>query len=217
MISFNNINTGYIPCVLGPQLAAKLTHKAIGHHGEADILLGCFPHAIFTKVPSLNPNLNIVDFAHTAFGQPCPIPIQIDDEGVKAQDVYLIKNGQVHEAMTNKKTAAELESPLTGNARAASILHKPLIRMRNIALLPSGNYRNTLEAMLSSLDNGYYLVDGGHGEWEPNGEFVYEISEGYRIKNGEICDKLPDNIVIFGSCVRYLRSISTGQPHTKIA
>ena len=191
-----------------PPITAKLTHEAIGHHAEADILLSCFPHAVFLKIPSLHPDLNIIDFAHTAFNQPCPLPIYNDDEGTKAQDVHIIKNGQVHQAMTNKKTAAELGSPLTGNARAASLLHKPLVRMRNTALLPSGKYRNTPSSILSSLENGYYLIDGNHGESELDGDFIYKISEGYHIRDGEICERLPDNAIVFGNCVNFVRSIS---------
>ena|GEM_PF-3478852 len=195
----------YTHCVLSPRMAAKLIHETLGHQAESDFILENFPYSTFVRLPSLLSSLNVIDYAHQAFGKPCPCPMHIDDEGTTARDVQIIKNGQVCESMTNRETAASLKAPLTGNAQAIDYKHEPVIRMRNTAILPD---KNTADDIIASIDNGYYLVDGSEGGSEPNGDFAYRISIGYRIKNGEICESLNDNAIVWGSTADFLKSIS---------
>lgn len=198
------IDDAYAHCILSPRMASKIIHEALGHHAEGDFVLNSFPHSPFVMMPSLHPKVNVIDYANTAFGEKCPLPIYIDDEGVAAQDVQLIKSGRVSEFMTNRETAYQLESPLTGNARAASYKDEPLARMRNTALLPG---TDSLKEMIASVDEGYYLVDGADGDGELNGDFAYQVSIAYRIKNGKLCESVKD-AVVWGDCINFMRSIS---------
>jgi len=199
------VNDDYAHCVLGARMAAKLIHEAIGHQAEADFAHS--PHSCFASLKKSTPlssKINIVDYAHTAFGENCPLPIYIDDEGVTAQDAHIIKAGKICDFMTNRETASLLKLPLTGNAISSDFQHEPLIRMRNTALLPS---EDTLDEMLASIKNGYYIIDGCDGGGDINGEFAFHVSIGYRIKNGKICESLKD-AVIWGNCKDFLKSIS---------
>lgn len=198
------IDDSYVPCVLAPKMTSKVVHEAVGHQLEADFALDTYPDSALLHVSSAISTLNVVDYAHTSFGQSCPYPIYIDDEGVTARDSYLIKDGRFCSYMTNRETAALLNASLTGNARAASYQHEPLIRMRNTALLPSESLANE---MISSIEDGYYLVDGSDGNGDINGEFAYQVSIAYRIKNGIICESIKD-CMVWERSLDFLNSIS---------
>ncbi|MCL2050235.1 MAG: TldD/PmbA family protein [Lachnospiraceae bacterium] len=194
----------YATCILSPKMSAKMIHESIGHHAEADFMLSSFPNAPIKKLPDLNEKINIVDYASKAFGELCPLPVYIDDEGVIARDVEIIKNGKPCSLMTNRETASLLDLPLTGNARASGCGDSPLIRMRNTALLPADE---TVADMISSVKEGYYLIDGYDGYSDINGEFAYQVAIGYHIKNGKLAESLKD-CIIWGECADFLSSIT---------
>ena len=194
----------YIYCVLAPKIAAELIRVTLGFHAEADFMISCLPHSFFLKLPSLSHKITVADFAHSAFGEPCPYPVYVDDEGVACKDVYIVDKGRIGACMTDKTTAASLGLPLTGNARIPKSERKPTICMRNTALLPN---HDTLDNMISTIPNGFYFVDGFNFEGETNGDFACLIAEAYHIKNGKVCEKACNN-VIWGSGRDFLRSIT---------
>jgi len=199
-----HIPDSYSACVLSPKMAAKLIHEAFGHLAEADYVLAKAPLAPLYCIPPLSNKITIVDYAHTAFGKTVPMPMYIDDEGVTAQDVTLIKDGQVNACMTSLETSALLGTPLTGNARAATYQNEPLVRMRNTALHP---WHDDPAQILASIENGYYLVDSSEDGGDPSGEFASKVSIAYKVKNGQICESIKD-CVIWGNAVEFLRSIT---------
>jgi TldD protein len=127
--------------------------------------------------------VTMVDFAHTALGKPCPLPVYVDDEGVVAEDVTLIEKGVLKGFMHSRETARHFGVKPQGNARAFSFSDEPLIRMRNTAILPG---KVKLEDMIASIDDGYYLVKTGNGQADTTGEFMFSIDLGYEIKKGKI-------------------------------
>ena len=94
--------------------------------------------------------------------------------------------------MHNKDSARHFKSDPTGNARAFEFSDEPLIRMRNTAFVP-GNY--TLKEMISSIDDGYYLVKTGNGQADSTSEFMFAITMGYEIKNGKLGRAIKDTTV----------------------
>ena len=195
-----------IPTVIfHPTLAAKLTHETIGHLAEADFILQVGANAPWLILPPLSPKITVVDYAHTAFGKPVPLPMYTDDEDTPTQDVTIIQNGLSKNIMTSLHTAAALNLPLTGNARKAEPDDTPLTRMRNTALLPG---TDCPKAMLASIEDGYYLVDSEFDSSDPEtGEFASKISEGYRVRGGKICEALPP-CFIYGYATEFLQSIA---------
>jgi TldD protein len=176
-------NAGLKKCVLHPDLAGMLAHEAIGHTVEADIVLGgsVAAHNVGKQVAS--EIVTMVDFAHTALGQTCPLPVYVDDEGVVAEDAMLIENGILKGFMHSRETARHFDAKPTGNARAFTFSDEPLIRMRNTAIIPG---KNKTEDMIASIDDGYYLVKTGNGQADTTGEFMFSVEEGYEIKNGKL-------------------------------
>lgn len=176
-------DAGLRKCILHPELAGILAHEAVGHTVEADIVLGgsVAAHNVGKQVAS--ELVTMVDFAHTALGDPCPLPVYVDDEGVVAQDVTLIENGVLKNFMHSRETARHFGVKPQGNARGFLFSDEPLIRMRNTAILPG---RSKLDDMISSIDDGYYLVKTGNGEADTTGEFMFSVGLGYEIKNGKL-------------------------------
>jgi len=176
-------NAGLSKCVMGPELAGILAHEAVGHTVEADIVLGgsVAAHNVGKEVAS--ELVTMVDFAHTAMGKPCPLPVYVDDEGTIAEDVTLIEKGILKGFMHSKESARHFEAKAMGNARAFGFSDEPLIRMRNTAILPG---RSSLEEMIAGINDGYYLVKSGNGQADTTGEFMFSIGLGYEIKKGKI-------------------------------
>ena len=183
---------GYKTVVLGGYLSGMLAHEAVGHTVEADLVLGGS-----VAGPSLNKRVgsdlvNLVDFAHTAFGKEAPLPIYLDDEGTPAEDVVLIKDGVLTGYMNSRESAEHFGMKPMGNARAYNFSDEPLIRMRNTAVLPG---KDKLEDMIASVDDGYYLVRTNNGQADTTGEFMFGVSMGYEIKNGKLGKAILDTTI----------------------
>ena len=176
-------NAGMHKCILHPELAGMLAHEAVGHTVEADLVLGGSVAADNLNKQVASELVTMIDFAHTALGEPCPLPVYVDDEGVLAQDAILIENGILKGYMHNRETARHFGVLPQGNARAFTFSDEPLIRMRNTAILPG---KSKLNDMIGSIDNGYYLVKTGNGQADTTGEFTFSLGLGYEIKNGKI-------------------------------
>ena len=174
---------GMHKCILHPDLAGILAHEAVGHTVEADIVLGGSVAADNLNKQVASEMINMVDFAHTALGKPCLLPVYVDDEGVPAEDVNLIENGVLKNFMHSRETARHFDVKPQGNARAFAFSDEPLIRMRNTAILPG---KDKLEDMIASIDDGYFLVKTGNGQADTTGEFMFSVGLAYEIKNGKL-------------------------------
>jgi TldD protein len=190
--------------VLDADLAGILAHEAIGHTTEADLVLGgsvAGPNVGKTVASEL---VSLTDFANTAFGQRCPVPVYVDDEGTAAQDVPIIADGVLKGFMHNKETALRFGVAPTGNARAFEFSDEPLVRMRNTSFLP-GN--STLEEMIASVDDGYYLMRASNGQADATSEFMFGVVLGYEIKGGKLGRAIRDT-TISGVAFDVLRTVS---------
>lgn len=179
-------------CILGGDLAGMLSHEAVGHTTEADLVLGgsVAGHCVNKRVAS--ELVTLVDFAHTALGKTVPLPIYVDDEGTKAEDVVIIEDGVLKNFMHSRETARRFDAKPLGNARAYAFNDEPLIRMRNTAILPG---KSKLEDMIASVDDGYYLIDTNNGQADTTGEFMFGICMGYEIKHGKLGRALLDTTI----------------------
>ena len=104
----------------------------------------------------------------------------------------LIENGILKGYMNTRETAAHFGAEPCGNARAWNFNDEPLIRMRNTCILPG---KSTLDDMIASIDDGYYLIDSSNGQADLTGEFMFGVSLGYEIKHGKLGKALLDTTV----------------------
>lgn len=183
---------GMADCVLDADLAGILAHEAIGHTTEADIVRGGSVAGDYVGQQVASPLVTLVDFAHTAQGVRCPVPVYIDDEGTPAEDATLIEQGILQGFLHNKETANHFQVPPTGNARAFDFSDEPLIRMRNTAILPGVS---KISEMIASIDDGYYLMKSSNGQADSTSEFMFGIVQGYEIKHGKLANALRDTTI----------------------
>lgn len=183
---------GYKTVILGGMMSGMLAHEAVGHTVEADLVQGgsVAQSALHKMVAS--PMVSLVDFAYKAFGKEAPLPVYLDDEGIAAEDVTLIRNGELVGYMNNRESAAQFQMRPRGNARAWMFSDEPLIRMRNTAILPG---KDKLEDMISSIEDGYYLMSSNNGQADLTGEFMFGVTQGYEIKQGKLARALLDTTV----------------------
>ena len=178
--------------ILGGIMTGMLSHEAVGHTVEADLVLGGSVAAHNLNKQVASELVNLTDFAHTAFGKPCPLPVYVDDEGTEAVDVPLIENGILTGYMNSRESAQHFGMNPGGNARAWMFSDEPLIRMRNTSVHPG---KDKLEDMIASIDDGYYLIDSTNGQADTTGEFMFGVSMGYEIKNGKLGKALLDTTI----------------------
>lgn len=197
-------DAGNKECVLDADLAGILAHEAVGHTTEADLVLGGSVAANLLNKEAASPLVNLTDFANTAMGKTCPVPVYIDDEGTKAEDTVIIKDGILKSFMHNKESALHFNVKPTGNARAFAFSDEPLVRMRNTAILPG---KSKLEDMIASVDDGYYLIKSSNGQADATSEFMFGIVLGYEIKNGKLGKAIKDT-TISGVAFDMLKTVS---------
>ena len=195
---------GLKTCVLAPELTGILAHEAIGHTCEADLVLGGSIAGSHLGHPVASPLVSLVDFAHTALGATCPVPVVVDDEGSAAQDAVLIDRGILKGFLHNKESARHFGVAPTGNARAFRFSDEPLIRMRNTAILPG---TAKLEEMIASLDDGYYLMRPSNGQADTTSEFMFGVTLGNEVKNGKLGRAIKDT-TISGMAFQVLQTVS---------
>ena len=185
-------DSGIKECILDADLAGILSHEAIGHTTEADLVRGGSVAGDYMDQQVASPLVTLVDFASRALGEICPVPVFIDDEGTVAEDAVIIENGILKRYMHNKESAASFNARPTGNARAYRFSDEPIIRMRNTAILPG---KSKLEDMIASVDDGYYLMKPSNGEADTTSEFMFGVVMGYEIKKGRLGRAIRDTTI----------------------
>lgn len=183
---------GLKDCILAPDLAGILAHEAVGHTVESDIVLSGSVAANLMDKKVASEIVTMVDYAHTAFGETCQVPVYFDDEGIEATDQILIENGILKGYMQNKYNGALMGQTTNGNARAFEFFDEPLIRMRNTCILPG---KSKLNEMIESIEDGYYLSNPTNGQADTTSEFMFGVSMGYEIKNGKLGRAILDTTV----------------------
>ncbi len=183
---------GLKTCILSGMLSGMLSHEAVGHTVEADLVLAGSVAAHNLGKPVASELVSMTDFAHTAFGEAAPLPVYADDEGTIATDAPLIRDGVLVGYMNNRESAQHFGVGPAGNARAWLFSDEPLIRMRNTAVHPGSS---RLADMIASIDDGYYLINTGNGQADTTGEFMFGVTMGYEIKRGKLGRALLDTTI----------------------
>ena len=92
----------------------------------------------------------------------------------------------------------------TGNGRRESYRFVPQVRMSNTFIAPG---RDDPAAVVADLKKGFFVVKMGGGQVNTiNGDFVFEVSEGYLIENGE-CTRPVKNASLIGNGPKALASV----------
>ena len=202
LIKAPKVEGGVYPVVLNPQLAGVFVHEAFGHLSEADFVYEN-PQALeMMKLGRrFGPDfLNIIDDG-TLKGESGYVPY--DEEGIPGERSYLIKEGILVGRLHSRETAARLNEKPTGNARAISTSHSPIVRMTT-TFIDKGD--STFESMLSGIKNGIYACDflGGMTDLE---RFTFSSAYAYKIENGKITTPLRD-VILSGNVFETLKNVT---------
>ncbi|BDU69661.1 hypothetical protein GETHOR_17620 [Geothrix oryzae] len=172
---------GTFPVVLSSSAGGTMIHEACGHGLEADLALAgmsAFAGKLGQKVAA--EGVTIIDdgtLPHKRGSQ------AIDDEGNPVSRVVLIENGVLKAYLQSRKTSRKMNAEPTGNGRRESYRHLPIPRMRN-TFLAAGS--EAPEAILRDLDRGLLVKRMGGGQVDTvTGNFVFQVTEGYWVENGE--------------------------------
>ena len=172
---------GTFPVVLCSSAGGTMIHEACGHGLEADLALAgmsAFAGKLGQKVAA--EGVTIIDdgtLPHKRGSQ------AIDDEGNPVSRVVLIENGVLMAFLQSRKTSNKMDTEPTGNGRRESYRNLPIPRMRNTFLAPGSE---APEAILRDLDRGLLVKHMGGGQVDTvTGNFVFQVTEGYWVENGE--------------------------------
>jgi TldD protein len=193
---------GTFTVVLSSRAGGTMVHEACGHGLEGDFVkkgLSIYAGRLGEQVAS--PLISVVDDGTLPHRRGSGT---IDDEGVPTRRVVLIEDGVLRGYLHSRKSADELSMRPTGNGRRESYRYRPIPRMRNTLILPGSS---DPDAILRSVEDGILVCRMGGGEVDiTSGKFVFEVSEAYRIRGGEIAEPLRDATLI-GSGPEVLSSI----------
>ena len=110
----------------------------------------------------------------------------IDDEGNPTQKNVLIENGILKNYMVDRLGSRRMNMPVTGNSRRQNYTFEPTSRMTN-TYIDNGPDKN--EDIIKSIEYGIYAKKMGGGSVNPlTNDFNFAVSEGYIVRNGEICE-----------------------------
>ena len=173
---------GKMAVVMAGEAGGTMVHEACGHGLEADLVqkrLSVYAHQKGEKVAS--DLITVVDDATISgrYGS-----FRFDDEGSPAQKTVLIKDGVLQEFMYDRLTSMREKRASTGNGRRESYQDKPIPRMTN-TYIASG--KENPERIIGHVKNGLLIKKMGGGQVNTtNGDFVFDVAEGYLIRDGQV-------------------------------
>jgi TldD protein len=181
MLDADPAPAGRMPVVLGSEAGGTMIHEAVGHGLEADHIDKNMSKYCGRLGQMIAPSsVTVVDDG--------TIPARrgtahVDDEGTPCRRTVLVEEGRLVRYMNDLRTARKMGHEPTGNGRRESYQHKPIPRMTNTLICPG---TADPAEILASTPNGLYVRKMGGGQVSPlNGDFVFEVSEGYLIRNGK--------------------------------
>jgi len=201
LLSAKPVVGGKYTVILDQDLAGVFIHEAFGHFCEADFL---FKNERLSKIMTLGARfgeeiLNVVDDGYMP-GLRGNVPY--DDEGVARAKTYLIKKGILTSLLHSRETAKKMGGSPTGNARAVSYEHEPIVRMTNTYIEPG---TASFEELISEIKEGIYVKNwyGGTTSMEM---FTFSAGEAYMIRRGRLAEPLRP-VVLTGNVFATLMNI----------
>ncbi|MDL1871706.1 TldD/PmbA family protein [Deltaproteobacteria bacterium PRO3] len=174
--------SGPMTVVVAAEAGGTLVHEAVGHGLEADLAregLSVYQGRLGEAVA--NPLITVLDDP-TLPGKRGSF--LFDDEGTPARRNVLIDRGVLKNYMYNRIYAERDGVPSTANGRRESYRHRPIVRMTNTMIAPG---KDDPAAILREVERGLYVTRMGSGQVNTvNGDFVFEVGEGFLIRKGKL-------------------------------
>lgn len=196
-----SVTGGAYPVVLDNELAGVFIHEAFGHLSEADFV---YENPQAREMMTLGrrfgrPVLNVGDNG-AAPGLRGTLPF--DDEGTPTQDTPLIREGILVGRLHSRETAAALGERPTGNARAISFRHPPIVRMTNTYI---ANGTGSFADLIKDIPLGVYACSAFGGQTMLE-NFSFTAAYGHMIRDGKVAELVKD-VVLAGNLFQTLDRI----------
>lgn len=197
------IEGGNYTVVCDPNLAGVFVHEAFGHLSEGDNVAD---DPRMQEVLKLGRKfgdgyLNIYD---TGLDEGLRGYLAYDDEGVKTEKTWLIREGELVGRLHSRETAGRMGEKPTGNARAISYKFPPIPRMRNTCI--GNGPHGSFDDLIKDVKLGVYAIDSAGGQ--TNGElFTFTAGEAFMIRNGKLAERVRD-VTLGGNVFDTLRNIT---------
>ncbi len=194
--------SGAMPVVMSSSAGGTMIHEACGHGLEGDAVskgLSVYKDRLGDRVA--DERVTVIDDATLKghYGS-----FDFDDEGHAGRRNVLIENGVLKQYMYDVRSSRRAGTVSTGNGRRESYRFVPQVRMSNTFIAPG---RDDPAAVVADLKKGFFVVKMGGGQVNTiNGDFVFEVSEGYLIENGE-CTRPVKNASLIGNGPKALASV----------
>jgi TldD protein len=177
---------GTYTVVLSSEAGGTLIHESVGHGLEADLNLkglSVYSGRIGQKVAS--ELITVIDDGRDA-GQRGTSAM--DDEATPTQRTVLIEKGILRTYLSDRKHAEKLGIRRSGNARRENFRHLPICRMTN-TMIASGD--SDPDDIVRSVKDGIFVKKMGGGQVDVvSGNFAFEVTECYRIRDGKLAEPL---------------------------
>ena len=187
-----------------PEFAGIFAHEAFGHGMETDMFLKKRARGEdYLDLPVASPLVNMFDSPGLP-GQAASF--FFDHEGEPATETQIIEKGILKRGLTDLNSAMRLGLVRSANGRRESFERKVYARMTNTYFCPG---EDTFEAMVNSVENGFFLEHPSNGMEDPKGWGIQ--LEGYyaeEIKNGRLTGKVFTPVIITGYVPDLLQSIT---------
>ena len=173
------VTPGKYPVVLSPEAAGVFAHESFGHKSESDFMLSDESMRDEWQLGKTvgSPILSIAECGSV----PGCGYVPYDDEGTKARRNYLIKDGKLVGRLHNAQTAAVLDEPTTGNARAIDCTFEPIVRMTT-TYIEGGDM--DFDELIAPIKKGYFIKTIKHGSGMST--FTIAPSLAYEITDGKL-------------------------------
>jgi TldD protein len=201
LLSAPTVRGGAYPVVLDPRLAGVFVHEAFGHLSEADFV---YENEKAREMMTLGRRFGseLVNIGDDGSAPGLRGTLPFDDEGTPTRRTPLIERGVLVGRLHSRETAAAMGESPTGNARAISFRHPPIVRMTN-TYLAAGT--GTFEDLVRDLKLGVYAVDATGGQTYLE-NFSFTASRGYMIRDGRIAELVKD-VTLAGNLFQSLQAI----------
>ncbi len=181
LISARQAPAGTMPVIISSEAGGTMIHEAVGHGLEGDLAgsgMSVYSDKLGERVAS-----ELVSVVDDATLQKRRGSFTFDDEGTPAQRTLLIEGGVLRAYLSDESAFRKYGYPLTGNARRASYSRLPIVRMSNTFILPG---KEDPSAILAETRSGLFVRKMGGGQVNTiNGDFVFEVQEGYLVEGGK--------------------------------
>ena len=177
---------GTYTVVLSSEAGGTLIHESVGHGLEADLNLkglSVYSGRLGQKVAS--ELITVLDDGTDPGKRGTQA---MDDEGTPTHRTVLIENGVLKTYLSDKRHAKKLGIAESGNGRRESFRHLPICRMTTTMIAPG---TSDPAAILASVKDGIFVKGMGGGQVDVvSGNFAFEITECYRIRDGKQAEPL---------------------------